>query len=167
MGCGRSKHHSRENSKTDVTEDSTAKRSKVSKDKKKASIEKKSQSDVTTDLVPIAGGKRGQEVESGVLKTRRLTPAHNNGTVLQTLQTEIKVTVSEEKIIANEMTRSLGMKEKTGDGQNQFIRVTNSQIEFFKMLDEKIEQGQELTSEDDISQASDHSTTDNYRKNPQ
>ncbi|XP_060083608.1 uncharacterized protein LOC132562849 [Ylistrum balloti] len=162
MGCGRSKHHSRENSMTDMDSDPKAKRNKMSKDKKKASIEKKGHSEVTIDRpVPSVVGKRGQEVESGVLKSRRPTPAHNNGTVVQTVQTEIKVTVNEEKVIPNEITRgSLGTKEKTGDGQNQFIRVTNSQIEFFKMLDEKIEQGQEFLSEDDVSQASDQATTD-------
>ncbi|XP_021365504.1 uncharacterized protein LOC110458215 isoform X2 [Mizuhopecten yessoensis] len=165
MGCGRSKHHSRDDSMTDLDSDPKAKRNKVSKDKKKTS-KKKGPPEVTIDRpVATVGGKRGQEVESGVLKSRRPTPAHNNGTVLQTLQTEIKVTVNEEKVIPNEMTRgSFGTKEKTGDGQNQFIRVTNSQIEFFKMLDEKIEQGQEFTSEEDVSQTSDQATTDNFRK---
>ncbi|XP_033729439.1 uncharacterized protein LOC117318561 isoform X2 [Pecten maximus] len=165
MGCGRSKHHSRESSMTDMDSDSKAKRNKTSKEKKKTN-KKKGHSEVTIDRpVPTVVSKRGQEVESGVLKSRRSTPAHNNGTVLQTLQTEIKVTVNEEKVIPNEITRgSLGMKEKTGDGQNQFIRVTNSQIEFFKMLDEKIEQGQEFTSEDNVSQASDPASTDILRK---
>ncbi|XP_069121005.1 uncharacterized protein [Argopecten irradians] len=166
MGCGRSKHHSRESSMADIDSDSKSKRNKMSKDKKKTS-KKKGQSEVTIDrpVVQSVVSKRGQEVESGVLKSRRPTPSHNNGTVLQTVQTEIKVTVNEEKVIPNEITRgSLGMKEKTGDGQNQFIRVTNSQIEFFKMLDEKIEQGQEFTSEDDVSQTSDPASTGILRK---
>ncbi|XP_063423707.1 uncharacterized protein LOC134707667 isoform X1 [Mytilus trossulus] len=130
MGCGRSKFHSH---------DEQEKHSKTN------GIDKDKNSNNPTDA----------ELENAKSRTRRCTPAVNTNGALQqpnfNVPTQDKAYVPvktieyfREKFSANKPFSNKGIAP-------QVLRVTNSQLEFFKMLDEKIEMGGQFSSDEEES----------------
>ncbi|VDI68075.1 uncharacterized protein LOC143063857 [Mytilus galloprovincialis] len=85
------------------------------------------------------------ELESAKSRTRRCTPAVNTNGALQ--QPNFNIPTQDkayEKFSANKPFSNKGIAP-------QVLRVTNSQLEFFKMLDEKIEMGGQFSSDEEES----------------
>lgn len=81
------------------------------------------------------------DLENAKFRTRRCTPAVNtNGNVQQS-----KLNAQEKTFEKFSLNKPTGNKAITP----QVLRVTNSQLEFFKMLDEKIEQGGVYSSDEE------------------
>lgn len=84
------------------------------------------------------------EFENAKFRMRRCTPAINTNGGLQPSDFTFS---NQNKALEKFSSKPFGNKNMNAP---QILRVTNSQLEFFKMLDEKIEQGSCSSDEEDI-----------------
>lgn len=130
MGCGRSKFHSQNEPETNG---------------KSKTID--TDNDKNSD---------NNEFENAKFRMRRCTPAINTNGGLQpsdfTFSNQNKALVKSNYLDWQEFKEKFSSKPFGNKNMNapQILRVTNSQLEFFKMLDEKIEQGSCSSDEEDI-----------------
>lgn len=121
MGCGRSKFHSQKEPETNG---------------KSKAIESDNKNNTDTSI-------KSTEFENAKFRMRRCTPAVNtNGS----LQADFDFSTQDRAL---EKFNSKPFNSKNIHSP-QVLRVTNSQLEFFKMLDEKIEQGSCSSDEDEV-----------------
>lgn len=129
MGCGKSRH-SPVTSLDDVNNGSRQQQSGGERRKSSGGSSKTSPSKSSTqrsnnsDQKPSSGG-----------------PVHNGGISGQTYTLEVPSEIPKKPDTSQRTTKDF--KQLTSQ---KTVHITNSQIEFFKMLDEKIEQGQHCDS---------------------
>lgn len=142
MGCGRSKHEqSQKNSSQEEINmpQKTGRKKKLKGDKKENKDPKKDHLQQTDKHHPVH--HQNLHHNSHVSKPPVLSV---NGSHSQELHIDIDLPAHKEKENRFLMPTKDGKEFQTG----KHIKVTHSQIEFFKMLDEKIEQGECYESED-------------------
>jgi len=142
MGCGRSKQQSPKNGEPDLgingTKEKSAGRKKKSKGDKKENKDPQKASEKSGDVKTSTPNK--SNTSSSLLKP---PPTAINGSSQNTLTIDIECPIYKDKA---DKTGGGGKSREAkdfGGGKQANIKVTHSQIEFFKMLDEKIERGRE------------------------
>lgn len=144
MGCGRSKHE--QSQKTNSQEEinisqKNGRKKKLKGDKKENKDPKKDHLQHTEKHHPVHHQNLNLHHNSHVSKPPVLSV---NGSHSQELHIDIDLPAHKEKDNRFLMPTKDGKEFTTG----KHIKVTHSQIEFFKMLDEKIEQGGGYDSEE-------------------
>ncbi|KAL3871617.1 hypothetical protein ACJMK2_039606 [Sinanodonta woodiana] len=138
MGCGRSKQRSPTSSNEDYLGEKESKKRKS----KHGSAEKKENKDPSRKV----SDKEINENSSQKLKTPSLIV---NGSIQQTGNNEPTSPVFMDNFDGNgKLSSKSAYRDKSVVVNQKNIKITHSQIEFFKMLDEKIEKGRDFSDED-------------------
>ncbi|KAK3600346.1 hypothetical protein CHS0354_015942 [Potamilus streckersoni] len=140
MGCGRSKQRSPTSSNEDYHSEKESKKRKS----KHGSAEKKENKDPSRKV----SDKEINEISSQKLKSPGPIV---NGSTQQTGNNEPTSPVFMDSFDGNgRLSSKSTQRDKSVIVNQKNIKITHSQIEFFKMLDEKIEKGRDFSDEDSL-----------------
>ncbi|KAL5011900.1 hypothetical protein ScPMuIL_010451 [Solemya velum] len=155
MGCGRSKYNSQKNNPDENVEDeNSGKKHKVSskQEKNKQANKKENQPVIKIPKSPMSPkspknpkspSKGPKKNTTGLMKKNSSSPAASKKNSPSTNGTSQKdyLTVNQGQSRLEVIGPKSAFKGKQLPVNGQEMKVTHSQVEFFKMLDERIEQG--------------------------
>ncbi|XP_071097219.1 uncharacterized protein C1orf21 homolog [Haliotis cracherodii] len=155
MGCGRSKHSSKNSSDDSADREVKQAQKLLAKTDKSNKIgdKKENEDPIRTNTVKNGGSKRERAArkQEEKLTLSPLKSANtnfvNNGTVNVSNTRDVQDSHKSDKFLESRTRTSFKDRPAPGNPQN-VQNLTTSQIEFFKMLDEKIEQGRDYYVEE-------------------